>query len=303
MFNNNVKLLEDIKVFNIQDETALKVIDFYTNDPFPNYEGEEDKLSILSKGDKNQYTHSLKKFIGYGKQVLEVGAGTSQLANYLSIGNNNLLVAFDANFNSLKLGKAFSKANKINNVEFVCGDIFDDIFKENFFDLVLCNGVLHHTKNSQKAFEKSLKWLKKDGYIIVGLYNKIGRIRTMIRKYLSKILGKKYLMFFDPILRNLDKKSKKKIDAWINDQYIHPVERSHTFDDVLRWFQENNVEFINSYPKSEMFTDDNNENIFENFFKKGKQGNFLERILSQIIMIFSRPGSEGGLFLFIGKKR
>ncbi len=301
MFNKEFKTISGIKTFNIGDETALKVIDFYTDEPFPNYENDENKSSILNKGDKNQYTYNLKKFIGHGKKILEVGAGTSQLSNYLSVGNNNTLIAFDANISSLKLGKEFAEKNNVRNIDFVCGDIFDDIFKEKYFDVVLCNGVLHHTKDTKEAFKKTLKWLKKDGYILLGLYNSYGRFRTYLRKYISKILGKKYLMLFDPILRQMDKNSKKKINAWINDQYTHPVERSHSFDEILKWFDENNVEFINSFPRSDLALEENDK-VFKNFFSKGNKANFLERFISQVSMIFSKPGSEGGLFLFLGKK-
>ena len=35
-------------------------------------------------------------------------------------------------------------------------------------------------------------------------------------------------------------------------------------------------------------------------FEKNKEGNMIHRILSQILMIFSSFGSEGGLFVFIG---
>jgi len=303
MLKNKFKLENGIKTFNIDDPTALEVKKFYKDDPFPNYELSDNKLSISSKGDKNQFTYNLKKFIGYGKKVLEVGAGTCQLSNYLAIGNSNPVVAFDMNYESLKIGSEFSKKNEIHNVDFICGDIFDDIFIENNFDIVLCNGVLHHTKSSFGSFKECLKWLKKDGYILVGLYNKYGRVRTIMRKYLYKLFGKKYLMIFDPVLRKIDKNSEKKIDAWIKDQYTHPVERSHTFDDVLNWFKACDVEFINSFPHCEITELSNQENEFKNLFILGKRGNLFERILNQFLMIFTRPGSEGGLFLFLGKKK
>ena len=81
----------------------------------------------------------------------------------------------------------------------------------------------------------------------------------------------------------------------------HPVERSHSFDEILNWFKENNVEFINSFPRSDLALEEN-ENVFKNFFNNGAQANFLERFLTQISMVFSKPGAEGGLFLFLGKK-
>ena len=303
MFKNKIfKMVDDIICFDASDPVALKVKNFYENDPFPNYKTRDNITSILELGDKNQYTYNLKKFIGNDKKILEVGAGTSQLSNYLSIDTNNKIVAFDLNFNSLKLGKNFAKKNRIQNVEFVCGDIFDDIFEDNYFDIVLCNGVLHHTKNTQEALKESIRFLKKDGYILVGLYNKIGRIRTFVRKYLYKIIGKKFIILLDPVLRKIPKDSQDKIDAWIKDQYQHPVERSHSFDEVLNWFKDFGIQYINSHPTCGITDIYSNDEVFVEFFKQGNKRTFLDRILSQFTMIFNRQGSEGALFLFLGRK-
>ena len=97
MFNLTPKLINNINVFSFKDLTAAKVKNFYKDDPFPNYEISDDKASIVLKGDKNLYTKNLKKFIGHGKKILEIGAGTCQLSNYLAIGNNNSITAFDLN--------------------------------------------------------------------------------------------------------------------------------------------------------------------------------------------------------------
>ena len=72
---------------------------------------------------------------------------------------------------SLEVGYNFSKNNHIENIQFVNGDIFDNIFEKNYFDLVWCNGVLHHTQNPQGAFDQITKILKPGGFIVVGLYN------------------------------------------------------------------------------------------------------------------------------------
>ena len=148
------------------------------------------------------------------------------------------------------------------------------------------------------GFLNIIKSVKKNGYIIIGLYNKIGRIRTNVRKYTYKILGKKVIRFMDPVLRKTDKDSLDKINAWIKDQYLHPVESTHTFDEILNWFDKNNIEFINSIPKLSIF-----EDKMTSFFNKKKRASLFERILSQILMIFDRPGSEGAIFIFIGKKK
>ena len=295
--NKNFKLNNGITDFNIEDPVTSKVKDFYKDDPFPNYKIDDNKHTIVRLGDNNWLMKELKKFIGFNKLLLEVGSGTCQLSNYLAIGTNNQIYAFDGTFQSLKLGKEFAEKNNIQNVSFVRGDIFDKIFKDEVFDFVWCNGVLHHTKNPYEAFKCLLPYLKKNGYIFVGLYNKIGRFRTKFRKYIYKIFGKKILIKFDPVLRSIPSNSQDKINSWIKDQYTHPVESTHTFDEILRWFKLSNIKFINSIPECSPFT-----NAKKSFFEKKSKATFVERILQQFMMIFSSFGSEGGVFIFIGKK-
>ena len=123
-------------------------------------------------------------------------------------------------------------------------------------------------------------------------------MRTKLRKYIYKIFGKKIVIKFDPVLRNIPSHNHDKINAWIKDQYTHPVESTHTFDEVLKWFKMNNIEFISSIPECSPFN-----NTQTGFFEKKSKATFVERILQQVFMIFSSFGSEGGVFIFIGKKK
>jgi len=292
-----LETIDGIKLSKITDETTKKVTSFYTTKPFPNYKINDDKISVSERGNKNYLASKFKQFVGYNKKVLEVGCGTGQLSIYFSTGRNNLVVSLDATLESLKIAKEFANKNNINNIEFVNTDIFDDVLAENYFDFIWCNGVLHHTKDPYKAFCIILKSLKKEGYILIGLYNKFGRVRTLIRKYLYIIFGKKYLKIFDPTLKKL-KISDQEQDAWIQDQYLHPQESLHTIDEVLDWFDQNDIEFISSIPSCDFEVPDKSD-----LFIKQIRGNFLSRILKQITMVFNTLGSDGGLFVLIGKKR
>ena len=295
--NQKYSLKDEIYDFNINDSITKIIKKFYEDTPFPNYKNSDDKSSILEKGNNNFLMNNLKKFIGNNKRVLEIGAGTCQFSNYLAIGSNNEIVSFDSSLESLKLGSEFAKKNNLNNVKFVRGDIFDEIFSEEVFDFVITNGVLHHTGDAKKAFDKICKPLKKNGHILVGLYNRYGRIRTILRKYLYRVFGKNILFILDPVLRNTPRDSVGRINAWIKDQYLHPIESLHTFDEVLSWFDNNNIDFISSIPKCNPY-----EEIEKEPFLKQSQGTTFERIFSQLIMIFNHFGAEGGLFIFVGKK-
>lgn len=287
---------KNILVFENPSISKTNISKFYKQHPFPNYNQFQNALSIMNLGNSNIFTKSLKEFIGFNKVVLEAGAGTSQLSLYLGLGTNNHIFALDTTFESLELGSNFANENNIKNITFVNSDIFNEVFIDDIFDFVICSGVLHHTKNPFLGFKKLVKNLKKDGYIIIGLYNKYGRLRTFIRQFIYKYISKNIAISLDPVLKKIDKKNVDKREAWIKDQYEHPIESSHSYDEILSWFKETNIEFINTIPNTFF----NNETF--NYFDKIQPRNFFIRIIEQINMIFSRQGKEGGLFIFIGKK-
>ena len=305
MFKKNVSVkkleFENIIQVGKKRETAELVENFYTANPFPNYDDMETIQDLTKKMEGNAFTSNFKKFCGFGKNIIEVGSGTSQLSIALASGTNNKIVAFDPTLESLRLGLDFAEKNKIDNVTFVNGDLFSDSFIPGYFDIVWCSGVLHHTESAKEGFKLIANWARPDGYIIIGLYNLYGRLRTVFRQFLFRLLGKGKLAraivsFLDPILRKDISKQKKL--AWFQDQYEHPVESLHTLDEVLDWFDENNVEFISSIPSCDLNAVD-----YEHMFNGGNRGDLATRIFSQIAMLFSSFGSEGGLFLVIGRKK
>jgi len=305
MFKESIQTikLDQGEIIQVGDkrDTAKLVEEFYSNNPFPNYDDLETIFDLKKKVEGSQFTLNLKKSIGLGKRVIEVGSGTSQLSIALASGTNNQVVAFDPTLESLSIGSEFCRKSKVPNCIFVNGDIFSNPFKEDYFDIVWCSGFLHHTENPKKGFQIISTWLKTEGYVIIGLYNFYGRMRTVFRQKLFRLLGSGRLgisivSLLDPILRQDISENKRK--AWFQDQYEHPVESLHTLDEVLKWFEENKIEFVSSTPACDASIVD-----FEKIFFNQSKGNFLTRLLSQLGMLFSPLGSEGGLFLVVGRKK
>ena len=294
------RLIDDDGIIcsKIEEKTTLKVSKFYSEAPFPNYQGFENKLTLSKTVLDNSFLNDLKNHIGLNKTFIEVGSGTCQLSLAMAIGTNNLIVAMDSTKESLKLGKEFAEKNAIKNVIFLKSDIFDNEVQDNFFDVVWCSGVLHHTKDSQKAFKIISGWVKDEGLIIIGIYNKIGRLRTNFRQLVYKLLRKsrfsiKLVSLLDPRLRK--ELSDEKKHSWFRDQYSHPVERKHSLDEVIRWFQENDIAFLGSIPCPSF----EYRTISQ---MNGYKGTVLARIFAQILMLFSKNGGEGGLSIVVGKK-
>lgn len=295
--NKNLEEFDGILVSNKFDDVTKKVISFYNNNPFPNYDNEDNKSTILAKGDKS-YLKSLKKLLGFNKKILEVGCGTGQYSNYFAIGTNNHVFALDPTYNSLKLAKDFSDKNNIKNIKYINGSIFEDLFEKESFDLVFCSGVLHHTKDTYLGFEKCAELVKKNGYILIGLYNSYSRFP--LKKILYKLFGIKVVSYFDPILKN-KKASQASINAWLEDQYNHPVERSHSIQELLSWFKKFNIEPLSGIPNINSVQ---LNKIYEQIDKKNlhKRKSKLSLIFSQIKMNFNLLGKDAALFCILGKK-
>ncbi len=275
-------------------DITKKVQGFYTDAPFPNYNDFDDKNVFVARANKGVFARLLREQIPMNSKVLEVGCGTGQLSNYLAATTMTHVYATDLTLASLKLGKDFAAKNDIKGIKFIQMNLFHPCIKKQSMGIVISNGVLHHTADTHDAFLSIARLVKPGGYIIVGLYNKIGRLRTDLRRQLYKLFGE-HILFLDPHLRiNL---SPEKRRAWILDQYCHPQENKHTMSETLEWFTEAAFNFVSSIPKI-IGTFSADERIFE----CKSPGSNLDRVATEVEMLLSHHGSEGGLFIMIGQK-
>lgn len=292
--NEKVRTTHTIKG-NHEAEITHSVQDFYIAAPFPNYNNFDDIQSFVRMANKGVFARLLGSQIPMNSNILEIGCGTAQLSNYLAATTLSRVYASDMTPASLRLGYDFAKRNNIESITFVQSNLFMPPFKAESMDIVIANGVLHHTYDTKKAFLSISRLVKPGGYIIIGLYNHIGRLRTDFRRVLVKYFGE-WILFLDPHLRKSLSPEKRR--AWINDQYYHPQERKHSISELMGWFEETGFQFVSSIPKI-MGEFSNDEKLFE---PKDK-GTAFDRTLAEINMLFSHYGSEGGLFICIGRKR
>jgi SAM-dependent methyltransferase len=198
--------------------------------------------------------------------------------------------------NSLRLGQDFARKHDLGRVNFVQMNLFRPIFRPESFDLVISNGVLLTTWDPFRAFQSIARLVKPGGYILIGLYNKYGRLITDFRRLLFRLTGDRFLSL-DPNLRKAGLSDAKK-RAWFADQYKHPNETKHTIGDTLRWFEQTGFRFVRSIPSSKPFRALSES---DRLFQPETPGNALERLLVELGMIF-RGSREGGFFTVIGRK-
>ncbi len=277
--------------FDDQNPITEKQSEFYNDVKFPNYDDIDDFGTLLEKSRDSIFVNKLDNEIPYHSSVLEAGCGTGQLSIALSRYNRKIY-SIDLSKGSLIEAKKFIDKNNIKNVNLYRMNIFNLCFPKNYFDVIISNGVLHHTYDAKLAFGKLSEHLKPKGIIIIGLYHKYGRIVQNIRQHLIKKFGSK-LKFIDK--RFSENISDDKKYAWFKDQYHNPHETKHTYHEILKWFKENKIEFINSIP----FNFDINDKIFN----KKEILNKSELFIKEFSLMFNpRQIYEGGFFVMIGKK-
>ena len=294
--SNGIPLLywptEDTNVDNVSEMVKA----FYEETPFPNYNETDTVTRLIEKAERSIFPKLLEEQIPEDASILEVGCGTGQLSNYLAISGRQVYGA-DMCLNSLTLGCNFSVDQKINSVKFVQMNLFRTIFSEGQFDVVICNGVLHHTLDPYGGFKSISKLVKPGGYVVIGLYNKIGRFWTNLRRGIFRMSNNRF-KFLDSYLTRSDVDDIKKM-TWFKDQYQHPHELSHTYDEVMEWFEKNDFDFVNAIPKPNIFA---KFSEFESLFEETPKGSSFDHLLVQLKLAMT-GAEEGGFFVMVGRSR
>ena len=270
---------------------ADRIRGFYEENPFPGYEGLEDFSELVRKGFSNAFSRNLLDCVGYNKTVLEVGCGTGQLSNFLQL-NNNYVLGVDLSLASLGLALEHKRRNRLARCAFIQMNVFDLAVRDASFDVVISHGVLHHTFDAHRAMRLICRKLKPGGILIIGLYNRFARVPTWIRGKLIGLFGDR----LDYVVRNRIE-DRRKAQVWVNDQYRNPHETWHSIDEVLGWFAENDIEFINCVPGI-LGTEGETAS---NFLAPSSPGNRYQRVVTELGWMAS-ISREGGLFDMVGRK-
>ncbi|HEV7991854.1 MAG TPA: methyltransferase domain-containing protein [Gemmatimonadaceae bacterium] len=275
-----------------------RIKQFYEATPFPNYDDFDSAGSLIEKARQGVFARLLDEQLPIGARVLEAGCGTGQLTAFLSIHNRSVFGA-DLCINSLTMAKKFRDANRLRTAHFLQMNLFRPCFRPGAFDVVISNGVIHHTSDPYLAYQTLAKLVKPGGYLIIGLYHKYGRLATDIRRVVFN-LTRDHLKFLDPRNLNTDLSDGKR-RAWFMDQYKNPHESKHTIGEVLGWIRQNGLDFVKSIPKTRIAT---SFSASEPLFEREPAGGTIERTLVELGMaVRSSQIKEGGFFIVIAQAK
>jgi ubiquinone/menaquinone biosynthesis C-methylase UbiE/uncharacterized protein YbaR (Trm112 family) len=271
------------------------VKEFYEKTPFPNYDDLDTRDSLRSRARAGIFGKMLDEQLPHSASILEIGCGTGQMTNFIGMGWGRTVIGADLCMNSLKLAKKFRDRFGINNAHFVQANLFRPPFEPASFDVVISNGVLHHTSDCRGAFRSIARFVKPGGIIIVGLYNWLGHLPTLWVRALIERWGRAATVF-DHRLRGAG--GDVRSETWYMDQYRHPHETRHSMDELLQWFNAEGFDFTASIPTIGDVEFSDRMALFE----VQPAGSRMDRLSSEIELLLT-GGKDSGLYIMIGRKR
>lgn len=213
-----------------------------------------------------------------GEVILEVGSGSGRFTEQAA-STGAMVLSMDY---SIAVEANYKSNGKKDNVLIVQGDIYQMPFKRNFFDKLLCIGVLQHTPDVKKSFYELPQYLKSKGSLVIDVYKKYPLyIQIFLTKYWARPITKRinsqllykiisaYIKFMWPLAKLITKLPYGRNINWLlfiadykgmfdlEDKMLRQWAILDTFDmlspaydypqhieTINGWFQDNNLENI-----------------------------------------------------------
>lgn len=234
-------------------EVTDAVRQFYNTSPFPAFAPDKYPTEDTLRDRAGAYARMLDRQIPENAAVADIGCGTGQLAAFLSLRRTRTLTGVDLSAGSLRYARNLAAKLELDNLTLLEGNLFELPLPEESQDVVLCNGVLHHTADPEVGLSALTRIVRPGGYLVVGLYNTFGRTAHRALRALAHHSGATGERIAAWGVRRMlagqwENTDSDKQKAWLADQFYHPHESTHTVDEVLRWFRQNGLTHTATLP-------------------------------------------------------
>lgn len=234
---------------NRMDEITNRVTEMYKQFPYPSPSSEVKRTNELLNLLRIFTLES--KFELDGKNILDAGTGTGhRLVPVATHYKNSKFAAVDNSSKSLEIAKELAKKSGVDNINFETADLMKKLPFKNYFDIILCMGVLHHLSVPSKGLENLCSVLNENGILFLYLYGRLGGAQRIIQKrIISLLMGKESDNFRKGIQLvrdlefnnfeygwNIEHESKEEEDSLIVDAFLHVHEKLYDIDEINSLF-------------------------------------------------------------------
>lgn len=125
-----------------------------------------------------------------GKRCLDAGCGGGRASIMMARAGASEVVSFDLSEQNIETTKRMAKLFDLKNVTTHCGSLLEIPFDDESFDIVWCNGVLHHTVDCDRGISEILRVLKTGGNFWLYLYGSGGiywYLMDFLREWVKEI--------------------------------------------------------------------------------------------------------------------
>jgi SAM-dependent methyltransferase len=199
------------------------------------------------------------------KRVIDIGCGTGLWSIAFAL-NGSSVTAVDFSTASLSYADKMARGLDVS-VTFKRADLFSFQTSERY-QLVFCNGVLHHTGNARDGFRRIAQFVEPGGMLAISLYNRLSPFRFgkfLVRGFGRDSIESKRLVAQAIIALPLSKAlftfaSRSQPgpfgSAWeymsrdenLVDLLCHAHTSYHTVWEVKQWYKDEGFEFILTIP-------------------------------------------------------
>lgn len=129
----------------------------------------------------------LAAFYANRDHVLEVGSGSGFNTRFISSHCKGKVFAVDI---SDSADVTFCKTRDLANCAVIRADLMDLPFPDQLFDLIVADGVLHHTPDTEAAVRALYRKLRPGGEFFFYVYKKMGPARQFCDEYIRREFSK-----------------------------------------------------------------------------------------------------------------
>lgn len=179
------------------------------------------------------------------KTVLDAGCGNGMLTSAIS-DKSKMTIGFD-----LSESVMYAEKNRKNrNLFFVRGDLQKLPFKDGNIDILVSNGVIHHTPNTKNTFSSIAKVVKPGGKLYIWLYSQKGNFGWTVKRkffdYTRAVVSRlpsgaqdRIVEGFTSFFHAKDKKrDRREVKISMYDSITPRWRHYHTPEEVSFWYRE-----------------------------------------------------------------
>ncbi|MBE51017.1 MAG: hypothetical protein CMP51_04925 [Flavobacteriales bacterium] len=194
------------------------------------------------------------------KTIVDIGCGGGRNLVYSAL-NSDKVIGVDLSTKSLEFARNFISNDKVTLIQ---GNNLKIPLKSEVANLVISDGVIHHTGDPSTAFKECIRILSANGFMYLAVYKKkryyrllylyIGGLFRFINNYYIGHLLIEYLyVYIHFFLYKIFKKntfSLKETRSIFYDYFITPIASFHTKDEINNWIIDSQCDLIKYYATS-----------------------------------------------------